>query len=196
MARRRSLAGVRFPANRGLNIPQQDPSKGPTMYQPADPYAPGATWSATPPPPNPYASSVPPVDPSLEAYRVAGMRNTALADASAGFQTGQIENQYGLGADVSNPYSQAKLLEDHYKRSQLGTTNSYAAQGQLTSGAYGRMQGENARNYNIGYDQLARAYTGAKGNILLGQLGTYANQLGGVDEQRFASLLRALAGGS
>lgn len=46
--------------------------------------------------------------------------------------------------DVSNPFSQAALLKRSYDQSVRGTTNSYAAQGQLYSGALENAQSENA----------------------------------------------------
>lgn len=149
---------------------------------------------AAPLPQNPYVASTPPIDPAFEAYKVSSARNVALSNADATYQNARIENQYGLGADTSNPYSQAKMLEESYKRSQRGTLNSYASQGQLHSGAYGRMQGENQRNYNIGYDELARSYKDAKYGVVRSQLGTYANSVAGVDDAQFAALLRALGG--
>jgi hypothetical protein len=149
-------------------------------------------YGATPAPTNPYIAQAPPVDPMFEAYKVTSARNTALADTDATYQNARIENSYGLGSDQSNPYSQAKLLEESYKRSQRGTTNSYASQGQLYSGAYGRMQGENQRNYSIGYDQLARGYQDAKYGVARNQLGSYAGNSAGVDQASFDSILQAL----
>lgn len=145
-------------------------------------------------PTNPYTAPTPPIDPAYEAYKVTAGRNTALADADALYQGSRIENDYGLGSDTSNPYSRAKLLEENYKRSQRGTTNSYASQGQLNSGAYERMQGENTRNYSMGYDQLARGYGDAKYQNTRNQLGTYASNATGVDQAKFDALLRALGG--
>lgn len=147
-----------------------------------------------PPAQNPYVAPAPPIDPEFEAYKVGANRNVALADADATYQLGRIDNQYGLGADQSNPYSQAKLLEESYKRSTRGTENSYASMGQRNSGAYRRMQGENARNYSIGFDQLSRGYQDARYGVVRGQLGSYAENSTGVDQASFEALLRALRG--
>jgi hypothetical protein len=152
------------------------------------------TLTPAAPAPNPYVQQAPPIDPMYEAYKVSAQRNTALADADAAYQTARIENQYGLGADRSNPYSDAKLLEDSYLRSQRGTTNSYAAQRQLYSGAYKRMQDENKHQYNVGYDRLAREYQDAKYGVVRGQLGSYVQYGAGVDDERFRSILRGLGG--
>jgi hypothetical protein len=143
-------------------------------------------------PQNPYVAPTPPVDPDYEAYRVSANRNVALADADAGYQNARIENQYGLGSDRSNPWSDAKMLEDSYLRDQRGTTNSYASQGQLNSGAYQRMQGENKRSYSIGYDRLARDYQDAKYGVARDQLQTWADSGVGIDQAKFESILRSL----
>lgn len=145
-------------------------------------------------PQNPYTATAPPIDPSYEAYKVSAGRNTALADADAAYQGQRIENEYGLGADTSNPWSKAKLLEENYKRSQRGTQNS--AGNQLYSGSYQRAQSENTRNYSMGYDQLARGYQDAKYNVTRGQLGSYAENAMGVDDEKFRALLRAITGGA
>jgi hypothetical protein len=153
----------------------------------------GSRRAATPlAPVNPYVSQAPPVDPQYEAYRVSAQRNVALGDADATYQAARIENQYGLGADRSNPYSDARMLEDAYKRNQRGTLNSYAAQ--KGSGAYLRAQDEDKRNYSIGYDRLSRDYTDAKYGVARGQLQSYADYGVGVDDARFQSILRGLGG--
>lgn len=143
-------------------------------------------------PTNPYVSPVIPLDPAVENARVVGNRNVALSNAYGTYQLGELENVYGLGNDTSNPYSKAKLLEDSYNRSRRGSLNSYAEVGQLHSGAYGRAQGENQRNYLMGYDQLSRSYTGAKQNIGLAGLQTYANAGTSIDQATFDAALRAL----
>jgi hypothetical protein len=134
-----------------------------------------------------------PLDPAAEAARVAGQRNLGISEADAVYDTGQIENEYGLGLDKSNPYSRARLLEESYKRSQRGTLNS--AGNQLYSGAYQRMQGENTRNYSMGYDQLSRDYGNQLRNVQRGRLQSYANYGTGMDQAEWERLLRAYTGG-
>lgn len=136
-----------------------------------------------------------PLDPAQEAAKVSNQRNLGISEATSVYDTGQIENEYGLGADKSNPYSRAKLLEDSYKRSQRGTLNSMASMGQLYSGAYGRAQRENTRNYNIAYDQLSRDYTGKLRGVQQGRLLAYGQYGSDEDEAAFQALLRAYRGG-
>lgn len=132
----------------------------------------------------------PPLDPVAEAQKAADRRNLALSDASSTYQLGRLEQDYGI-TDKSNPYARAALLEESYKRDKRGTLNSYASQGQLDSGAYGRMQGENFRNYDISKDQLLRGYQDDKANVQLGRLQSYADYGSSMTEADFAALLRA-----
>ena len=160
-------------------------------------FLPGQYPSASVAPASPTGPAAPaqPLDPNVVNQQVIARRNVTLGDLRATFDQGNLDQEYGFGAGgAANPYSRAALLQEHFKRSQLGTTNSYAANGQLYSGAYGRMQNENQRNYDIGYDQLRRAYDAQSGNIALDRLGTYANAGTGVDDATFQSLLKQLGG--
>lgn len=141
-------------------------------------------------PQNPYVSGSPPIDPAYEAYKVSAGRNVALADSDATYNTAQIENSYGLGSDTSNPWSQAKLLQTNWQRSQRATLNS--AGNQLYSGSHQRAQAENTRDYEMGYDQLSRNYSADKRGVTRGQLGTYAGNVTGVDSANFDSILRGI----
>jgi lambda family phage tail tape measure protein len=155
----------------------------------------GQRRAATPlPPQNPYVQQAPPIDPQAEAYNVSARRNVALGDADATYQNARIENQYGLGADQSNPYNDARMLEDAYLRNQSSTKSSYASRGLQGSGAYKQVKAFNERNYSIGYDRLARDYQDAKYGVTRGQLQSYADYGVGVDDARFQSILRGLGG--
>jgi hypothetical protein len=167
------------------------PAKG--VYRP-----PGHVDRSVAPPPAPPAPDPgpggPPVDPYLEARKAAAQRTLQIGHAQDQYQFGRIENQFGFGSDMSNPYSQAKLLEESYKRSRQGSVTSYAAQGQLYSGALQRKTEDDYRNYNIGVDQARRSYEGAKGDVLRGATERYSGVLGDIDEATFQSLLKALGG--
>lgn len=131
----------------------------------------------------------PPPDPTFIAQQNAANRGLALGSAWDQYSLGQIENDYGLGSDVSNPYSRAKLLEDSYHNQQRGTLNSAT---NLYSGAMQDRQDTNARNYAIGYDQLRRQYQGQKAGVLRGAVDRYSSTLGNVSQQDLDSLLRQL----
>lgn len=167
------------------NIPR-NPAPSPAMA----PTGPGGAWSTTPLPPDVGGR---PLDWQEQAYGLSAGRNLKLASGEAAYQTGQAEQHFGYGASgAANPYSQAALLEESYKRSKLGTSNSYAGQGQLHSGAYSRMQGENQRNYSIQSDANRRAYDDAIHQIGYGQAQAGANYATGMDDASFEALLRAL----
>lgn len=134
-----------------------------------------------------------PLDSQYESYLTQARYQRGLSDADAAYQTGQVKQEYGV-EDQSNPYSRAALLRENYQRSIRGTTNSYAAQGQGSSGAAQRMQGENARNYSIGADRNARDYQNAIHGIQYGQAQTVANYGTGMDDAAYQALLRALGG--
>jgi hypothetical protein len=147
---------------------------------------------------SPHAPSVIPPDPTLEQARISGQRNVSLSDARALYDTSRINQDFGLlgdgTADPNNPYSKASMLEESYKRSKRGSHNSYAAQGQLYSGALQNAQDENFRNYDVGRDQLQKQFADSLANVKLNQLGTYANAGTGIDNETFNALLRALGG--
>jgi hypothetical protein len=139
----------------------------------------------------------PPLDPQYEAYVLGANRNLALGNADAAYQRGQLEQSFGYGASgAANPYSRAALLREQFNRAKLGTTNNYAGQRQLNSGAYGRMQGENQHQYSIAEDANRRAYDQSVYGVNYGQAQNAANYGIGMDDATFQKLLRALGGGS
>lgn len=134
----------------------------------------------------------PPLDWQQQAYGLSAGRNLALSNADAAYQTGYLDQEYGYGASgAANPYSRAALLEESFKRSKLGTTNNMASAGQLYSGAYGRAQNENSRNYSIASDQNRRAYDRAQYGVRYGQAQNAANYGIGLDDEAFKAILRA-----
>lgn len=142
----------------------------------------------------------PPPDPAYEAYKAQQGLQAGISNADATYQRGNLGYESGYGAngarDYTNPYSQAALYEESYKRSKLGTTNSYASQGQLYSGAYGRMQGENARNESINQNSLAHQAAAGYHGIDVNQASNSINYGSGNVDQGLAALLKALGIGS
>ena len=136
----------------------------------------------------------PPLDPQAEAARISGGRNLAIANADASYSTGVAEQTFGYGASgAANPYSRAALLQESFTRAKRGTLNS--AGNQLYSGAYGRAQDENARNYSIAEDANRRAYDSAIYGINRGKASAAANYGTGMSDEDFNALLRALGVG-
>jgi hypothetical protein len=74
------------------------------------------------------------------------------------------ENDFTI--DPNNPFGRAQLLKRQYDQSKAGTQNSYAARGQQTSGAYGRMQNQNLFGYQQGSDALQKDYLGGRSQII------------------------------
>lgn len=76
-------------------------------------------------------------------------RDTALSGIEYGENTTATDYGFAPGtdlsnpqADLSNPFSQMSLMTRLYQQQQDRTTNSYAAQGQLYSGAIDSQRGE------------------------------------------------------
>jgi hypothetical protein len=137
-----------------------------------------------------------PYDAAYQAYLADQNRQFATAQAGFAYEGGQEAYQTGFNqngtANAANPYSLAALLRENYNRSTSGTLNSYASQGQLYSGAYGRQQGENSRNYSIGYNQLANQAASAYQNLSQRESQAAAQYGIGLTNQQRLALYRAL----
>lgn len=83
------------------------------------------------------------------------------AEAEKDYQYGRGSQLYGINAqggfDPTNPYSQAAVMKRNYDNSVRGTTNSYAANGQLYAGSLKNAQQQNDFQYGSGSDQLKRS---------------------------------------
>jgi hypothetical protein len=135
-------------------------------------------------------------DPNLLAQQAQADNAIRISDAWGTYQTGQINADYGFTPqgtiDPNNPYSRAALLQRSYQDSQRGTTNSYAAAGQYSSGAYKRMQDRNAENFDIGLDQLKKGQGRELSGVLKGQVDTYSQYGAQLDPAKLDSLMKAL----
>jgi len=136
------------------------------------------------------AAGGPPPDPAFLQQQAQAQLALGLGNAWDTYSVGQLNNEFGFG-DTSNPYNRVRMLEDSYKHQQAGTTNSYAAQGQLYSGAIQNARNSNATGYARGYDALQRQYQGARNQITRGALDRYM-QYGAQPGQDLQSILRAL----
>lgn len=153
-------------------------------YRPPAQSASTPTFSMTAPAPVSAPVSTPyPVDPAYDQTVAAlGSRRDSTVSGLQGQQTAGLLD-YGFTAqsnpttgvpdlatlsfDPSNPFSRAALLKRRYDQAKMGTTNSYAARGQLYSGA-----AREAQN-NLGFQQQGAndALLKALGNFLLGNQG-------------------------
>lgn len=139
-----------------------------------------------------------PFDPVLESQKLGATWNNQLAGSEAGYQRGETAWGTGYNADgslnTSNPYSQAMLLQDSYKRGITGTNNSMAAAGQLYSGARVNAQAHNDRVYAEGSsalkDQARQTYHG----LDFGQLQTFGQNALGTSDADYQALRRSVYG--
>jgi hypothetical protein len=97
---------------------------------------------------------------------VAGLnQNLSSTQADLAGQGLALDQQYGFGADQSNPYSVARQLERKSMQERTGITNSQAASGQLYAGS--TSNAFNAQAYGAGQEQDAalRDYLAKKSGI-------------------------------
>jgi hypothetical protein len=87
------------------------------------------------------------------------------------------------------------LLQDNYKRSQTGTNNSMAAQGQLYSGARLNAQGRNDRLYAEGSASLRDSAQDRYHNIGYGRLQNYGQNSMGGSQAGYDALRTSIYGG-
>ena len=130
------------------------------------PSAPTAS-SPTGGPLGPQAVTAPSVVPPDANYEAAIASSQQSHDITAGDLTRQRAQgllDYGytqdatgaLTFDATNPFSQAAMLKRNYDQAQRGNTNSYAARGQLYSGALQNAQDESGFQYQRGSDTLTK----------------------------------------
>lgn len=102
----------------------------------------------------------PPPDPNQIARdgQIAANLSHTLSDLD--YRESRTRQDYGF-EDTSNPFNALALLQRSYSQAKDGALNSYASQGQLYSGAYGRAREGVDFNYSKSYDQLSRNYQDA-----------------------------------
>jgi hypothetical protein len=164
-------------------IPVRKPATPTTSAPPAGQLGPQAV----------NAPSVLPPDANYEATVAGSQASHDITAGDLARQRQQAFLQYGytqdaagnLAFDPSNPYSQAAILKRNYDQAQTGNTNSYAARGQLYSGALQNVQNESGFQYGRGentlktglLDFLARNTSAASQNDI--GLGTALGQAAG-----------------
>lgn len=140
-----------------------------------------------------------PFDAAFEAAKQSAQWNITTGTAEANYQLGRTAYSTGYNADgslnTSNPYSQAMLLQDNYKRSRVGANNSMTAAGQYASGARRNAQGRNDRLYAEGSASLRDQAQDRYHDIQYGQLQNYGqNSIGGT-QAGYDALRRSIYGG-
>jgi hypothetical protein len=120
-----------------------------------------------PPSPLPYSS----------AYESAvGRANRDLSSSQADITGRELatEQQYGFGADQSNPWSRANQLQRGFATQQSATTNTMAGRGQLYSGATSNARASDRMGFEQDLDSSQRDY--------LAQLADYSRQRVGAQQ--------------
>lgn len=117
----------------------------------------------TPPPPPPTAQAQP-LDPVADQRRILIQQQLGNTQADINQQEQDVKRQYGLD-DPTDPFSRAALLRQSYQNRVRGTTNSYAANGQLYAGSEQNAQNSNATNFTQGQDALRKAQDGQIANL-------------------------------
>lgn len=177
----------------GVTVAKGAPSSAPNSVLGTAP-TPGILGKGySPPPVTPQ-----PLDPAFESQKLGATWNVQLADSESGYQRGETAWGLGYNADgslnASNPYSQAMLMQNEYKRSVTGADNSMAAQGQLYSGARLNAQARNDRVYAEGSsalrDQARQTYHG----IDYSKLSSYGQNALGVSDADYQALRRSVYG--
>lgn len=114
--------------------------------------------------PTPYASPLP-WDSAYEQSATSANAKLANTQIGLGLQKTALEQEYGLSPAYndyqSNPYSRAALLEREFQKGNRGTTGSYAARGQLYSGATQNALSANRSSLDQNKDSLEKAYEAA-----------------------------------
>jgi hypothetical protein len=151
--------GVKLPAPTGL----LSQALGPQSV--AAPTAPAVAAAA------PHASVLPPDASYEQQVALLGQQhdidlsNLTQAKQQALSQYGYTQDSAGaLAFDATNPFSQAAMLKRNYDQAQRGNTNSYAARGQLYSGALQNAQNQTAFQNQAGNDALQKSLLGFLAN--------------------------------
>jgi hypothetical protein len=145
-----------------------------------------------PKPQAPRQSTVLPWDARYESEVVQANLNRANAGSNLASERQGIEQSYGYN-DNSNPFSQARLLQQSYETTRARSLNNYAAQGQLYSGAMQHRRSSDRQGFNQADDQLRRAYSSAIQENDAGTLGAEQDRLNTIRDAETSRLERALA---
>lgn len=142
-----------------------------------------------------------PLDPSYEADINSANRIREQTLLQLQTQRAALGSTYGFGVgadgsvydDPSNPYSRAAVMQAAYDRNKAGSATSFAARGQLYSGANQTEQDFITKNNQQDRDALIRQFLSANNNITQGELTANNNSLSVGEQARANAINRALA---
>lgn len=155
-----------------------------------------------------------PMDPRITAWQneqntaLSGQRDTALTGLTA--DANRAASDYGFnitndaagnpvfGGDLTvnpqDPFSKMALLQKSYEGQKRGSLNSYAAQGQLYSGALHNKQTSDLSHNNQDKDALAKAFQDLLASIRQQRAGVTDSYNAGVGSAGAQAIQMALGG--
>ncbi len=131
---------------------------------------------------------------SSQFESTVGMLNRNLQQTLADIAGRRLatEQQYGFGADQSNPFSVARTLEQNFHNQRRATLNSMARQGQLYAGSLSNARAADRMGFERQLDTAQRQYQGDLGDLareeMLAQQ-AYDEDFLAADAQRLESAL-------
>lgn len=102
-----------------------------------------------------------------------------LTDTNLTAQEQQVQKQYGF-EDTSDPFSRANQLQQGFANANRGTTNNYAAAGQLYAGSLTDAHAIDQQNFDRSYDQARKDQQSALDEIAQRRLQAGVDYQGGV----------------
>jgi hypothetical protein len=97
-------------------------------------------------------------DRAARDYGLGFTRTDTNKDGKIDSKDGVDPNSIGKSLVTSDPFSKMALLQRSYEQNKSGDMNSYAAMGQLQSGAMQRQKAETMHNRDMGEDQIRKAF--------------------------------------
>ena len=181
-------------------------------------WAPGTTWGdvkttydqkypATPAAPKPTDPASTPKDAQYLASVTGLARNRDDTLAGIGREQNQALAEYGYtgafdaqgnltgrSVDTNNPFSRAALMKRSYDQSARGNNTSFAARGQLNSGAFQNAKDNTDFGYLRGMNENERSFDAVIGNLIGRRATANTNYETGTTQAGLDNLARLIGG--
>jgi len=119
-------------------------------------------------------------------------RNLQATQADIAGRRLAAEQQYGFGADQSNPFSVARMLEQNYHNQRQATLNAMARQGQLYAGSLSNARAADRFNFERSLDEAQREYQAQLADLSRAELAAQLDFEQAQDEARLQALEDAI----
>lgn len=113
-------------------------------------------------------------------------RDLSLSQSAADEQT--LRKGYGFD-DSSDPFSRSRTLQEGFQNATRGTTNNYAAAGQLYAGSMTNAHNIDRNNFEREWDAARKEYAARLDEVTRRRLDTqvgYQDEIGQAEAQRLA----------